>query len=176
MLTAKAWVQIIGNILSARFESTSQKLILMFVFAGLTFGAAGLGAMLLMTLLANSQLGKDASAKHGISASESSRLGGFAIAIVVIVYIVGLSLISPYTPGPVRDEGLLYLWCAIFLCCLLDFLAVLVNTGEEIDFFSAQALVASDDICQHFFIRVADVRGAIGIVDGSCQIKHWRNN
>ncbi|ETN92852.1 Decaprenyl-phosphate N-acetylglucosaminephosphotransferase [Gammaproteobacteria bacterium MOLA455] len=121
MLSAKTRVKFIGHILNARCESTSQKLILMFVFAGLTYGAAGIGAMLLMALLANSQLGKDASAKHGISASESSRLGGFAIAIVVIVYIVGLSLISPYTPGPVRDEGLLYLWCAIFLCCLLGF-------------------------------------------------------
>jgi hypothetical protein len=53
---------------------TAQKLVLMFFFAGITFGATGLGAMLLMTLLANTNLGKDESAKHGISLSESSRL------------------------------------------------------------------------------------------------------
>ena len=121
MLIAKAWLNLLANIVSATFESTAKKLFLMFLFAGISYGATGLGAMLLMTLLADSRLGKDASAKHGISASESSRLGGFAIAIVVIVYIAGLSLISPYTPGPIRDEDLLYLWCAIFFCCLLGF-------------------------------------------------------
>jgi|TARA_B110000977_G_scaffold182439_1_gene244096 UDP-N-acetylmuramyl pentapeptide phosphotransferase/UDP-N-acetylglucosamine-1-phosphate transferase len=93
----------------------------MFFLAGISYGATGLGAMLLMTLLANSQLGKDTSSKHGISALESSRLGGLAVAIVILVYTLGFSLISPYTPGPVRDEAFLYLWCAIFVCCALGF-------------------------------------------------------
>jgi UDP-N-acetylmuramyl pentapeptide phosphotransferase/UDP-N-acetylglucosamine-1-phosphate transferase len=93
----------------------------MFVFAGIAYGATGLGAMLLMTLLANTQLGKDGSAKHGISLTESSRLGGLAIAIIVIVYIAGLSLMSPYTSGLERDATFLYLWCAVFFCGLLGF-------------------------------------------------------
>ena len=121
MLSIKSWVQSRGNHFITQFESTSQKLILMFLLAGISYGATGLGAMLLMTLLANSQLGKEASSKHGISALESSRLGGLAVAIVILVYTLGFSLISPYTPGPVRDEAFLYLWCAIFFCCALGF-------------------------------------------------------
>ncbi len=121
MLSAQACVQsLISNVL-AKFGSTSLKLFLMFVLAGISYGATGLGAMLLMTLLANSQLGKDASSKHGISAHESSRLGGLAIAIVILIYTLGFSLISPYTPGPIRDEAFLYLWCAIFFCTALGF-------------------------------------------------------
>ena len=121
MLSAKACVQsLISNVL-AKLGSTSQKLFLMFVLAGISYGATGLGAILLMTLLANSQLGKDASSKHGISADESSRLGGLAIAIVILIYTLGFSLISPYTPGPIRDEGFLYLWCAILFCAALGF-------------------------------------------------------
>ena len=121
MLSAQACVQsLISNVL-AKFGSTSQKLFLMFVLAGISYGATGLGAMLLMTLLANSQLGKDASSKHGISAHDSSRLGGLAIAIVILIYTLGFSLISPYTPGPARDEAFLYLWCAIFFCTALGF-------------------------------------------------------
>ena len=121
MLSIKSWVQSRGNHFITQFESTSQKLILMFLLAGISYGATGLGAMLLMTLLANSQLGKEATSKHGISALESSRLGGLAVAIVILVYTLGFSLISPYTPGPVRDEAFLYLWCAIFFCCALGF-------------------------------------------------------
>ena len=121
MLSAQACVQsLISNVL-AKFGSTSQKLFLMFVLAGISYGATGLGAMLLMTLLANSQLGKDASSKHGISAHESSRLGGLAIAIVILIYTLGFSLISPYTPDPTRGEAFLYLWCAIFFCTALGF-------------------------------------------------------
>ena len=104
MLSIKSWVQSRGNNFITQFESTSQKLILMFFLAGISYGATGLGAMLLMTLLANSQLGKDASSKHGISARESSRLGGLAVAIVLLLYTLGFSLISPYTPGPVETK------------------------------------------------------------------------
>ena len=54
------------------------------------------------TLYYTKQVQKDASAKHGISKSASSRLGGLTVAIVVIIYIAGLSAMSPYTPGFVR--------------------------------------------------------------------------
>jgi UDP-N-acetylmuramyl pentapeptide phosphotransferase/UDP-N-acetylglucosamine-1-phosphate transferase len=121
MLSIKSWVQSPANNFIAKFDSTSQKLFLMFLLAGISYGATGLGAMLLMTLLSNSQLGKDASSKHGISARESSRLGGLAVAIVLLVYTLGFSLISPYTPGPIRDDAFLYLWCAIFFCGALGF-------------------------------------------------------
>ena len=117
----------------------------MFFLAGVTFGATGLGAMLLMTLLSGSHLGKDASAKHGISNTESSRLGGLAVSIVVIIYIVGLSAISPYTPGIVRGDHYLYLWSAIFCCCTLgfaedikpDFLTPKLRLGAKFVLFGA---------------------------------------
>ena len=90
-----------------------------YFFGGITYGAAGIGAMLLMALLANTPVGKDAPAKHGISGSESSRSGGLAIENVALIYITGVSVMSPYTPRLSRDGSLFYLWGAVFLCCLL---------------------------------------------------------
>ena len=121
MSSVKPSARLTKSALSLWSVPTAQKLVLMFVFAGIAYGATGLGAMLLMTLLANTQLGKDGSAKHGISLTESSRLGGLAIAIIVIVYIAGLSLMSPYTSGLEREPSFLYLWCAVFFCGLLGF-------------------------------------------------------
>jgi len=125
---------------------------LMFVFAGITYGTAGVGAILLMTLLANTHVGKDASAKHGISRSESSRLGGLAIAVIVIVYIAALSVMSPYTPGPERDETFLYLWSAVFLCALLgliedvkpDFLTPVLRLASKLMVFGVLFLLVPD--------------------------------
>ena len=99
MLSAKACGQSLSNVFITKFESTSRKRVLMFFLASVIYGATGLGAMLLMTLLANSQLGKDASAKHGISALESSCVGGFTVAVVLVVYTIGFAHISPYSPG-----------------------------------------------------------------------------
>ena len=121
MSSVKPSARLTKSALSLWSVPTAQKLVLMFFFAGIAYGATGLGAMLLMTLLANTQLGKDGSAKHGISLTESSRLGGLAIAIIVIVYIAGLSLMSPYTSGLEREPSFLYLWCAVFFCGLLGF-------------------------------------------------------
>ena len=117
----------------------AQKLALMFLLAAVTYGVTGIGAMLLMTLLANTHLGKDGAGKHGISIAESSRLGGVAIGIIVIVYIAGLSLMSPYTSGPERDDTFLYLWSAVLFCCLLglaedvkpDFLTPKLRLGAK---------------------------------------------
>tara|TARA_B100000768_G_C11265181_1_gene370703 strand:+ start:459 stop:1616 length:1158 start_codon:yes stop_codon:yes gene_type:complete len=133
------------SILPARSVSEVSTLALMFFLAGVTFGATGLGAMLLMTLLSSSHLGKDASAKHGISNTESSRLGGLAVSIVVIIYIAGLSAISPYTPGIFRGNHYLYFWSAIFCCCALgfaedikpDFLTPKLRLGAKFVLFGA---------------------------------------
>ena len=111
----------LGRISRGGSESTVRKILLMLLFSGVTFGVTGLGAMLLMILLSGTHLGEDASDKHGISVTESSRLGGLAIAIIVMIYIAGLSVISPYTPGPLRSDTFLYLWGAVFVCCSLGF-------------------------------------------------------
>ena len=97
----------------------SIKIMFMSVVAWMSFGLAGVGVILLMTLLSYVAIGRDSSASHGISSVESSRLGGLAICVVFISYVVGLVLFSPYTPGVVREERNLYLWGAIFLCAVL---------------------------------------------------------
>jgi UDP-N-acetylmuramyl pentapeptide phosphotransferase/UDP-N-acetylglucosamine-1-phosphate transferase len=142
----------VKNSLLGFLASSTGTLMLMFVFAGITYGAAGVGAILLMTLLANTHVGKDASAKHGISRSESSRLGGLAIAVIVIVYIAALSVMSPYTPGPERDETFLYLWSAVFLCALLgliedvkpDFLTPVLRLASKLMVFGVLFLLVPD--------------------------------
>lgn len=148
MLNFKALKEAVGiNVVPARSVSAVSTMALMFFLAGLAFGATGLGAMLLMTLLSGSRLGKDASAKHGISKSESSRLGGLAVSIVVIIYIAGLSAMSPYTPGVLRGDHYLHLWGAVFCCCVLgfaedirpDFLTPMLRLGAK--FFVCGALL-----------------------------------
>ena len=97
----------------------SIKIMLMSVVAWMSFGLAGVGVILLMTLLSYVAMGRDSSASHGISSVESSRLGGLAIGVVFLSYIIGLMLFSPFTPGVVREERNLYLWGAISLCAAL---------------------------------------------------------
>ena len=100
-------------------NKTLIKILLMSVIASISFGLAGVGVILLMTLLSYVAIGRDSSASHGISWVESSRLGGLAIGVVFISYVIGLVLLSPYTPGVVRESRELYLWTAISLCALL---------------------------------------------------------
>jgi len=49
---------------------------------------------------------------------------------------------------------------------LLDFLAVLIDAGEVENVLPFQPVVAGEDIGEHFLVGVADVRGAVGVVDG----------
>ena len=49
---------------------------------------------------------------------------------------------------------------------LLDLLAVLVESGEEVDVPAAQAHVTGDHVGQDFLVGVAEVRRAVGVVDG----------
>lgn len=110
----------LGQTIKRRPLNKSQvKVGLMCLLAGLSYGLAGIGVILLMTLMSRLSIGRDCAASHGISASESSRLGGVAIAVIFGVYIVGLAVFSPYTPGVVRVEREMYLWSAIFLCVVL---------------------------------------------------------
>ena len=100
-------------------NKSQAKIVLMCLGAGLSYGLAGIGVILLMTLMSRLSIGRDSATSHGISLSESSRLGGAAIAVIFGAYVIGLMLLSPYTPGVVRLEQEMYLWSAIFLCVLL---------------------------------------------------------
>ncbi|MGB1158154.1 MAG: MraY family glycosyltransferase [Porticoccaceae bacterium] len=92
---------------------------LMLLGAGLAFGLIGLGFMALMYLLSLLAQGRDAAASHGISTTDSSRFGGLAIGIVFILFIGGVAIFSPYTPGFLRANDFLYIWSAVFICCVL---------------------------------------------------------
>ena len=101
---------------------TDTKLLIMCTLAMLSFGLAGVGIVLLMALMSSLTVAADSASKHGISTSESSRLGGLAIVIVVMLYVVGLSLFSPYTPGVIRSQLNYYMWITIVFCTLLGLL------------------------------------------------------
>ena len=76
-------------------DKTNHKLIIMAVLAFLTFGATGLGAITLMYALSTMRAGRDSAASHGISSINSSRLGGVAIVITFLLFLVCLVMLSP---------------------------------------------------------------------------------
>ena len=55
---------------------------------------------------------------------------------------------------------------------LLDFLAVLIDTGEEVGLVATQAAVTGEDISEDLFVSVTDVGRAVGVVDGGGEKKH----
>ena len=95
------------------------KLLLMVFIGFFTYGLVGVGAILLMTLLSYIAVGRDAAASHGISQTDSSRLGGLAIAGIVTIYLVGMLLLTPYVPGAMRSNQDFFLWLAVLACALL---------------------------------------------------------
>ena len=59
-----------------------------------------------------------------------------------------------------------------FFGSLLDFLAVLVDAGQKKHLVATQPAVAGDHVGKDLFISMADVRGAVGVVDGGSEIEH----
>jgi len=100
-------------------SNTVKKYVFMALLALLTFGLTGLGAIVVMFALSTLRAGRDSAASHGISAINSSRLGGVAIVITFILFVVGLVMLSSYTPGVVRDVTFLHLWATVFVCVIL---------------------------------------------------------
>jgi UDP-GlcNAc:undecaprenyl-phosphate GlcNAc-1-phosphate transferase len=104
-----------------RLSKTHSKIALMCLIAGVLYGLTGVGVILLMMLMSFLPVGRTIPVSHGISVVESSRLGGLAIGILFCAYVIGLTFLSPYTPGVIRLERELYLWLAILACALLGF-------------------------------------------------------
>ena len=100
-------------------SNTVKKYVLMALLALLTFGLTGLGAIVVMFALSTLRAGRDSAASHGISTINSSRLGGVAIVITFSLFVVGMVMLSHYTPGVVRDVTFLHLWSAVFVCAML---------------------------------------------------------
>jgi UDP-N-acetylmuramyl pentapeptide phosphotransferase/UDP-N-acetylglucosamine-1-phosphate transferase len=95
------------------------KLFIMLVLSGLAYGLSGMGVILIMFTLSHVAVGRDSEVSHGISSTNSSRLGGLAIGLIFAIFVVGLFFMSPYTPGVARDSTFVYLWSAVVICCLL---------------------------------------------------------
>ena len=85
----------------------------------LSFGLTGLGAVVVMFALSTLRAGRDSAASHGISAKNSSRLGGVAIVITFILFLIGMVMLSSYTSGVARDVTFLHLWATVFVCVIL---------------------------------------------------------
>ena len=139
------------------FENTFDKKVLAVALVSSSmFGLTGLGYIILMWLFANFTQGKDSMESHGISHVESSRLGGLVIGIVFISYILGLTFFSPYTPGIVRSDHYLYIWSAVFICCMLglaedfkpDFLSPKLRLGAKFVVFALLLYLAPQIVPQ----------------------------
>ena len=100
-------------------RTTLTKYVVMALLALLSFGLTGLGAIVVMFALSTLRAGRDSAASHGISSINSSRLGGVAIVITFILFLIGMVLLSSYTPGVVRDVTFLHLWSTVFVCVIL---------------------------------------------------------
>ena len=100
-------------------RTTLIKYVVMALLAFLSFGLTGLGAIVVMFALSTLRAGRDSAASHGISSINSSRLGGVAIVITFILFLIGMVLLSSYTPGVVRDVTFLHLWSTVFVCVIL---------------------------------------------------------
>ncbi len=59
----------------------------------------------------------------------------------------------------------------LFLRRFLHLLPVLVHSGEEEHFFAPQAVISGHDIGQHLFVGVAEMRRAIGIINGGGEVE-----
>src|SRR5207248_10584471 len=65
---------------------------------------------------------------------------------------------------------------ACFRRGLLDFLTVLVNTGQEENFVALEALISSNHIGQHFLVSVSDMRWRIGVINRRGDEKRLRHS
>ena len=89
-------------------------------------GFAGLLSLALMVWFSHQNFGVDRSAKHGISVKNTSRLGGFAIALFVVLWLAGSSfqliLLSDAARSPAGVElpGFWWIVLALGLIGLLD--------------------------------------------------------
>lgn len=129
---------------------SASKLLLMLAIAFYTFGLTGAGVILMMYAMSDMAVARDSAATHGISAQNSSRLGGLSILIIFSVFVFLMFYLSPYTPGVLREEFWGYFWGSVGVCCLLglaedlkaDYLSPAVRLGLKFVVFGAFLWVA----------------------------------
>ena len=99
--------------------------------------------------------------EEGLDDGDVAGVGGFDPAVGVDIEAIpeGAELGGDFRHVGLRGD-------AGFFGALLDLLAVLVDAGEEVDGLSVEPLEAGDGVRQDFFVGVADVGRAVGVVDG----------
>ena len=109
------------NVLRQRLPSINimYKLVMIVLLGFLMLGITGVGVFIVMYSLSTMRIGRDLAASHGISAINSSRLGGVAIVVTFLVLLIGMAMLGPYNLGILWDATFLNLWSTIILCVLL---------------------------------------------------------
>jgi hypothetical protein len=79
----------------------------------------------------------------------------------------------PEAHGDLVDERLGF--DAALLGGLLDLLAMLIQAREEVRRMAEQALAPGDDVGEDLLVGVAQVRGAVGVVDRGGQVELTRH-
>ena len=112
-------------------NKTVHVLIMMAMLLFLAFGITGLGVFTLMYSLSTMSAGHDSATSHGISSMSSSRLGGVAIVMCCLIFLIGIIILSPSTLGAADDAIFLPAWSTVFVCVILgaseDFKADLLS-------------------------------------------------
>ena len=104
----------------ARFWTKGRlKLLIMLALATPLFGLAGAGIILVMYSVSYFSIGRDSPRTHGISANESSRLGGLMIALTLIFSLIVTATLTGYEPSSASATTQEVLWATVFICTLI---------------------------------------------------------
>ena len=146
-----------------------RKLLIMLAISFYTFGLTGVGAILMMYSMSYIAFARDSAATHGISARNSSRLGGVSILITFSVFVLLMTYLSPYTPGVLREDLWGYFWGSVMACCVLGLIEDL-----RADYLSPALRLALKFLVFGYFLWVAPIMvpSQIGVpgVDSLLQI------
>lgn len=146
-----------------------RKLLIMLAISFYTFGLTGAGAILMMYSMSYIAFARDSAATHGISARNSSRLGGVSILITFSVFVLLMTYLSPYTPGVLREDLWSYFWGSVMACCVLGLIEDL-----RADYLSPALRLALKFLVFGYFLWVAPIMvpSQIGVpgVDSLLQI------
>lgn len=157
---AQRWSKFIAPVLLSKSELF--KLLVMVLIVSPFFGLPGIFFLFCMHILSILSVGADSAVKHGISTKSSSRLGGFAIAIMMFAYI-GFIFITSTEPLNLNNTERLG-WVAVLFMAVLglsedlnaDLLSPLVRLAAQLVFMGGILLVADAYIPDSLGLPVVD--------------------
>ena len=151
---------------------SSSQTILLALLVGFSLGTVGLLALALMVWLSHQRFGVDRSSKHGISVRNTSRLGGLAIALfLMIVSLISLldqemglnlALVVPITSLP------LYIWPALLIGIigLADDVGVAIKPSMRLSMMMVVGLVfflVRPELLPNRLLEILSVEGDWGV-------------